>query len=315
MLSRGLKLTAHRGGRRETFRRTLKEKRQLDLKDHSSRKREGDIMTIAKSPVVTMAPTTPIYETIQVMVKAGFRRMPIVDSGTKRLRGIITATDIVNYLGGGEKFQIIQRKYAGNFFKAINEPIKSVMTQKVFSILTTAQTSDAIELMKEHNVGGLPVVDEENRVWAIVTERDVIFLFSGKISEVKVADAMSKKVVTAKPNTSIFEAEKTMIQHGFRRLPIVQNEKLIGIVTVMDILRFFGSSHVFNHLQFRTITQVLQTKILDIAVRDIVAVGPEVDVGQAAKLMRDRKVGALPVVQKKRLVGIITERDFFKLIA
>lgn len=272
-------------------------------------------MTIAKSPVVTMAPTTPIYETIQVMVKAGFRRMPIVDSGTKRLRGIITATDIVNYLGGGEKFQIIQRKYAGNFFKAINEPIKSVMTQKVFSILTTAQTSDAIELMKEHNVGGLPVVDEENRVWAIVTERDVIFLFSGKISEVKVADAMSKKVVAAKPNTSIFEAEKTMIQHGFRRLPIVQNEKLIGIVTVMDILRFFGSSHVFNHLQSRTITQVLQTKILDIAVRDIVAVGPEVDVGQAAKLMRDRKVGALPVVQKKRLVGIITERDFFKLIA
>jgi CBS domain-containing protein len=315
MPSRGLTLTAHRGGRQETFRRTLKEKRQLDLKDHPSRKREGDIMTIAKSPVVTMAPTTPIYEAIQVMVKAGFRRMPIVDSGTKRLRGIITATDIVNYLGGGKKFQIIQRKYAGNFFKAINEPIKSVMTQKVFSILTTAKTSDAIELMKKHNVGGLPVVDEEKRVWAIVTERDVIFLFSGKISEVKVADAMSKKVVAAKPNTSIFEAEKTMIQHGFRRLPIVQNEKLIGIVTVMDILRFFGSGHVFKHLQSRTITQVLQTKILDFAVRDIVAVGPEVDVGQAAKLMRDRKVGALPVVQKERLVGIITERDFFKLIA
>jgi hypothetical protein len=53
-------LTVHRGGRRETFRRTLKEKRQLDLKEQSSRKREGDIMTIAKSPVVTMAPTTPI---------------------------------------------------------------------------------------------------------------------------------------------------------------------------------------------------------------------------------------------------------------
>jgi len=307
-------LTAHRGGRRETFRRTLKEKR-LDLKDHPSSKREGDVMVLAKSPVITMAPTTPIYEAIQVMAKAGFRRMPIVDSGTKRLRGIITATDIVNYLGGGEKFQIIQRKYAGNFFKAINEPIRSVMTQKVFSILTTAKTSDAIERMKEHNVGGLPVVDEENRVWAIVTERDVVFLFSEKISEVKVADAMSKKVVVAKPKTSIFEAEKTMIQHGFRRLPIVQNEKLIGIVTVMDVLRFFGSGHVFKHLQSRTIIQVLQTKILDIAVRDVVTVGPEVDVGQAAKLMRDRKVGALPVVQKEKLIGIITERDFFKLIA
>ena len=83
----------------------------------------------------------------------------------------------------------------------------------------------------------------------------------------------------------------------------------------MDVLRFFGSGHVFKHLQSGTIIQVLQTKILDIAVRDVVTVGPEVDVGQAAKLMRDRKVGALPVVQKEKLIGIITERDFFKLIA
>ncbi len=308
-------MTVHRAGRRETFRRTLKEKKQLPSKSHPSRKREGDVMVIAKSPVVTMAPTTPIYDAVQIMVKAGFRRIPIADSGTKRLRGIITATDIVNYLGGGEKFQIIQRKYAGNFFKAINESIKSVMTQKVFSVLTTAKTSDAIERMKEHNVGGLPVVDEEDRVWAIVTERDVVFLFSGKISEAKVADAMSRKVVTAKPKTSIFEAEKTMIQHGFRRLPVVQNGKLIGMVTVMDVLRFFGSGHVFKHLQSGAITQVLQTKILDIAVREVVTVGPEVDVGQAAKLMRDRKLGALPVVQKEKLIGIITERDFFKLIA
>jgi len=308
-------LTAHSGGRRETFRRRLREKKQFDLRAHPARKQKGDIMTIAKSPVVTMAPTTPIYDAVRIMVKAGFRRIPIADSGTKRLRGIITATDIINYLGGGEKFQIIQRKYGGNFFKAINEPIKSVMTQKVFSILTTAKTSDAIELMKEHKVGGIPVVDEENRVWAIVTERDIIFLFSGKISGVKVSDAMSKKVVTAKPKTSIFEAEKTMIQHGFRRLPIIQNEKLIGIVTVMDILRFFGSGHVFKHLQSGTIIQVLQTKIMDIAVRDVVTVAPETDVGQAAKLMQERKVGALPVVQKDKLIGIITERDFFKLIA
>lgn len=308
-------MTAHSGGRQETFRRRLREKKQLELRAHPAKKQKGDIMTIAKSPVVTMAPTTPIYDAIRIMAKAGFRRIPIADSGTKRLRGIITATDIIDYLGGGEKFQIIQRKYGGNFFKAINEPIKSVMTPKVVSILTTAKTSDAIELMKEHMVGGLPVVDEENRVWAIVTERDIVFLFSGKISEAKVADAMSKKVVTAKPRTSIFEAEKTMIQHGFRRLPIIQNETLIGIVTVMDVLRFFGSGHVFKHLQSGTIIQVLQTKILDIAVRDVVTVAPETDVGQAAKLMREKKVGALPVMQKEKLIGIITERDFFKLIA
>jgi len=307
-------LAAHRGGIRETFRRSLKEKGPLALRTHPAKRREGEVMTIAKSPVVTMAPTTPVYDAIRIMVKAGFRRIPVVDPGTKRLRGIITATDIIDYLGGGKKFQIIQRKYAGNFFKAINEPVRSVMTQTVASILTTAKISDAIELMKTHRVGGLPVVDEENRVWAIVTERDIASIFTRKISGAKVADVMSKKVVTAKPETSIFEAEKTMIQHGFRRLPIVRNGKLSGIITVMDILRFFGSGSVFQHLQSGTIAQVLQTSILEIAVRDVVTVEPEADVGQAARLMQERKVGALPVVENERLVGIITERDFFKLI-
>jgi len=305
---------AHHGGKRETFRRRLREKGPLALKAHSARRREGEIMAIAKSPVVTMAPTTPVYDAIRIMVKAGFRRIPVVDPGTKRLRGIITATDIVNYLGGGEKFQIIQRKYGGNFYKAINEPVKSVMTREVASTLTTANIGEAIERMKTHRVGGLPVVDEENQVWAIVTERDIAFIFTEKIGGAKVADVMSKKVVTAKPETPIFEAEKTMIQHGFRRLPIVEDGKLTGIITVMDILRFFGSGRVFQHLQSGTIAQVLQTSILEIAVKDVVKVDPEADVGQAARLMQERKVGALPVVQNERLVGIITERDFFKLI-
>jgi CBS domain-containing protein len=272
-------------------------------------------MTIAKSPVITMAPTTPVYDAIQIMMKEGFRRIPLVDPGTKRLRGIITATDIIDYLGGGEKFQIIQRKYAGNFFKAINEPVKSVMAREVVSIPISAKIGDAIELMKEHRVGGLPVVDEENRVWAIVTERDIVMIFTGKISGTSVAELMSEKVITATPKASISEAEKTMIERGFRRLPIVSNEKLVGIVTVMDILRFFGSGQVFKHLRSGTIVQVLQTSILEIAVEDVVTIESNIDAGQAARIMQEKNIGALPVVENGKLVGIITERDFFKLIA
>jgi len=308
-------LASRPGGRREAFRRSLREKGPLYLRAHPSKRREGEVMTIAKSPVITMAPTTPVYDAIQIMVKEGFRRIPVVDPGNKRLLGVITATDIIDYLGGGEKFQIIQRKYAGNFFKAINEPVKSIMVQTVVSIPTHAKISDAIELMKEYKVGGLPIVDKENRVWAIVTERDITTIFAGKIRGAKVADLMSKKVVTATPKTSIFEAEKTMIEQGFRRLPIVSENKLVGIVTIMDILRFFGSGQVFKHLQSGTIAQVLQTSILEIAVKDVATIHPDIDVGQAAKLMQEKNVGALPVVENEKLIGIITERDFFKLIA
>ena len=271
-------------------------------------------MTIAKSPVVTMAPTTPVYDAIQIMVREGFRRVPVVDPRTKRLQEIITATDIIDYLGGGEKSEIIQRKYAGNFFKAINEPVRNISTRKVVSISTYAKISEAIELMKKHGVGGLPVVDEEERVWAIVTERDIVFLLGGNIRGKIVGDLMSKKVVTAKPEISISETEKIMINNGFRRLPLVSDQKLVGIATVMDILRFFASGKVLKHLQSGTINQVLQTSVLKIATKDVSTIEPEADVGEAAKLMREKKIGSLPVIKNEKLVGIITERDFFKLI-
>lgn len=299
---------------REGFRRTLREKGQLSFKVHPSKKREGEIMQIAKTPVVTMAPTTPIQDAIQIMCQKGFRRIPIANPGTKFLEGIITATDVINYLGGGKKFEMIQQKFGGNFFKAINEPIKLVMTQQVVSVNVAAKISDAIELMKEKNLGGLPVVDDENRARGIVTERDIAILFADRISGVRVAQLMSETVVTALPRTTIFEAEKTMATQGFRRLPIVSDGKVVGIITSMDIIRFFGSGEVFKHLRSGTIIQVLSTPALEIATKGVSTIGPDADVGQAAKIMRQKDIGAVPVVKNERLVGMITERDFFKVI-
>jgi CBS domain-containing protein len=305
---------AKKSERQETFRRSIKEGGPLSLKEHPSKKHEGEIMDIAKTPVVTMAPTTPVYDAVQIMAKEGFRRIPVSVPGTKKLEGIVTATDIVNYFGGGEKFGIIQQNYAGNFYKAINEPIKTIMTHNVVSIRTTGKLKEAIQLMTEHNVGGLPVIDEEGKIWAIITERDILNIFKGKLSGVKVAEIMSESVVTATPETTIFEAAKIMTSRGFRRLPIVLDEKLVGIITVMDILRFFGTGQVFQHLRSGTITQVLQTSIMEIATKNVVTVEPEKDVGYAAQLMQENKIGALLVVENGKLIGMITERDFFKMI-
>ncbi|MGB9853583.1 MAG: CBS domain-containing protein [Candidatus Bathyarchaeales archaeon] len=298
---------------KETFRRTLRGKGPVSLKTSSTIKRESEILHIAKSSVITMAPTTPVYEAVKMMAKEGFRRIPIANPGTKTLEGIVTATDIIDYLGGGKKFEIIQQKFSGNIFKAINEPIKLLMTQKVFSVKITAKISEAIQVMKEKNVGGLPVL-EENHVKAIVTERDIVNLFADRLSGVKVSQVMTEKVATALPKTTIFEAEKTMISQGFRRLPIVSDGKVVGIITAMDIIRFFGSGEVFKHLKSGTLTQVLNTLAIEIAAKDVATVTPDADVGQAAKIMREKNLGALPVVINEKLVGIITERDFFKII-
>jgi len=301
-------------GRSEAYRRSLRDQGPVALKTHPPKKREGEIMSIAKSPVISMAPTTPMYDAIKIMVKEGFRRMPIVEPGTQRLQGIVTATDIVNFFGGGDKFQLIQRKYNGNFFKAINEPIRSIMTQDVVYVYTTSRISQALELMKKHKIGGLPVVDIDKRVWAILTEHDIISFFAGKISGVKAADVMSRRLITATPSMSIFEAEKTMVERGFRRLPVVVNGKVVGLATARGVLRFFGSGEVFKHLRSGTMAQVLQTSVLEIATKEIDTVKPDVDVGEAARIMLEKNVGSVLVAENEKLIGIVTERDFFKLI-
>jgi len=299
---------------RETFRRTLKGKGPLSLKIHPSKKHEGEIIQIAKAPVVTMASTTPIYDAIQIMAKEGFRRIPIANPGTKALEGIITATDIIDYLGGGKKFEIIEQKFGGNFFKAINESIRLIMTKNVVSVKVSAKISEAIDLMTEKNLGGLPVVDEGNHVRAIITERDIAGIFADRISGINVSQVMSEKVVTALSKTTIFEAERTMTTQGFRRLPIISDGKVIGIITTMDIIRFFGSGSVFKYLQSGTIIQVLNTPASEIATKNVSTITPDADVGQAAKIMQDKNIGAIPVVEREKLVGMITERDFFKII-
>ncbi len=299
---------------RESYRRSLKDKGPISLRVHPAKKHEGEILAIAKRKVITIAPTTPIYEAIKIMGKEGFRRLPITDAGTQALEGTITATDMINYLGGGEKFHIIQQKFEGNIFKAINGSIRLIMNPNVISISAYSKISDAIKLMKEKRVGGLPVVDEKKRVKAIITERDITNLFADKMSGVSVAELMSEEVVTALPKTSIHEAEKLMSTQGFRRLPIIADGKVVGIITAMDVMRFFGSGEVFKHLRSGTIGQVLSTPTLQIATKDVSMIEPEADIGQAAKLMHSRNIGALPVVKNQKIVGIITERDFFKVI-
>jgi len=299
---------------RESYRRTLRGEGEVRLKTHPSKKHESEILQIARSQVVMMSPTTPIYDAIQMMTRKGFRRIPIANPGTKLLEGIVTASDIIDYLGGGEKFQIIRQKYDGNIFKAINEAIRLIMTQKVISIKASAKISEAIDLMTQKNLGGLPVVDDEKHLKAVITERDIASLFADKISGVTVAQLMSEKVVTALPRTTIFEAERSMVTQGFRRLPIISEGKVTGIITSMDIIRFFGSGKVFDYLRSGTIIQVLNTPALDIATKQVSTIEPSADVGKAAKIMQEKDLGAVPVVKDGKLVGIITERDFFKVI-
>ncbi len=100
------------------------------------------------------------------------------------------------------------------------------------------------------------------------------------------------------------------MKHGIRRLPVVKDGKLVGIVTKEDIERYSPSKA--TSLSMGEITYLLsKTKIKQIMTKDLVTISPDALLEEAATLMRDQKVGFLPVVDGDKLVGIITESDIF----
>ncbi|NLX71385.1 MAG: CBS domain-containing protein [Clostridiales bacterium] len=112
------------------------------------------------------------------------------------------------------------------------------------------------------------------------------------------------------PDHTIPDAQEIMMKNGIRRLPVVKNGKLVGVVTKEDIDRYSPSQA--TSLSMSEITYILsKTKIKQIMTKDPVVISPNALLEEAAILMRDQRVGFLPVVDGDKLVGIITESDIF----
>lgn len=285
----------------------------VDIKSRVSHN-QGDIMAIASKNIVTLPPTTNIMGTAKTMLKYGFRRVPIADAGTNRLVGIITSLDIVDFLGGGLRHNIVKNRYKGNLAAAINEDVREIMKKDVVSLGVNDNISNAIKTMIEKNIGGIPIVDDDNVVVGIVSERDFVRTVADITTSKSVNKYMSNKVVTASPDISVGEATRTMIEKGFRRIPIVKEDVLLGIVTASDVMRYLGSGEIFQKLMTGDVSDAFQVPLKTLILRDIVWTNSSIDIGEAAALMLKNKVGALPIIDDGELCGILTERDIIKAL-
>jgi predicted transcriptional regulator len=285
----------------------------VDIKSRVSHN-QGDIMAIASKDIVTLPPTTNIMGTAKTMLKYGFRRVPIADAGTNRLVGIITSLDIVDFLGGGLRHNIVKNRYKGNLAAAINEDVREIMKKDVVSLGVNDNISSAIKTMIEKNIGGIPIVDDDDVVVGIVSERDFVRTVADITTSKSVNKYMSDKVVTASPDISVGEATRTMIEKGFRRIPIVKEDVLLGIVTASDVMRYLGSGEIFQKLLTGDVSDAFKVPLKSLILRDIVWTNSGIDIGEAAALMLKNKVGALPIIDDGELCGILTERDIIKAL-
>lgn len=129
-----------------------------------------------------------------------------------------------------------------------------------------------------------------------------------------VREIMTPNPITATPDMSVPNALHLMEERKIRRLPVVDSHgRLVGIVSDKDLLKAAPSSA--TTLSFWEIPALLgNLKVDSVMTRDVITVGEKAALEEAARLMSDRKIGGLPVMQGPDLVGIITETDLFKVL-
>jgi len=284
----------------------------IDFKSRIHRE-EGDIMKLAARDFATVTPTTRIKAAVDLMVRKGIRRLLVAEPGNKKLLGTVRTMDVIDFLGGGEKHQIIEAKFGGNFFAAINEPVRSIMLRELTCGRNDMSIVDAAKLILDKGIGGLPILDRENKVIGLVTERDFIPYIPHETGS-QVSYYMSRHVATVGPDFKIIDAARVMVSRGFRRLPVVDGGKLVGIVTSVDILRYLGTSKIFEHMGPNSYEDAMSVGVKEIMSRDILRIRAEADVGEVAALMLTSDCSGMPVVSGDNLIGIITEHDLVRLL-
>jgi acetoin utilization protein AcuB len=124
---------------------------------------------------------------------------------------------------------------------------------------------------------------------------------------------MSREPLVVFPQTSVEEAIKTMRQNRVRHLPVIKDDnRLVGIVTQTDLIQ--ASPSPATSLSVWEINFLLaRMQVRDAMTKKVIVVEEECPLEEAALVMAEQKIGCLPVVRGKRLVGIITETDLFNI--
>jgi len=125
--------------------------------------------------------------------------------------------------------------------------VEDFMTKDVVVAHPEMEAYDAILLLLKHKISGMPVVDDKGEVVGIISERDCLkTLVNAQYHELPTAfvkDLMSTEPRTITPHTEIMEVAEVFLESGFRRLPVLDEGRMVGLVSRRDVLRVIKEFH------------------------------------------------------------------------
>lgn len=180
------------------------------------------IRDVMSSPLIKISPEVTIKEAARTMI-AQKSRLAVFREET--LVGIITAADLIKSLPESPETLM---------------SVDDVMTKPVVMVPSNTSVEDVTKIMGEKRIGSVIII-KRGKPFGIFTERDLLttFLTRGKSLKTKVGAAASSPLITI-PVTSIHQVALTMSLKHIRRLPVVANDKIVGIVTARDLVEAYA---------------------------------------------------------------------------
>jgi CBS domain-containing protein len=181
--------------------------------------------------------------------------------------------------------------------------LNEVIVKRSITVKPTTLLLDAREILFKHKIRRLIVLDEKEKPVGIITEKDVakaVYSLAGKpIKSVKVGDFMSKNLVTAKKNATVYDCAKLMKNRKISSVIVLSDKgTLEGLVTKTDLVSVF-------------LTQAAAPlKVSDIMTRKVITVTPSDSVLLVESLLINNRITRIVVERKRKPVGIITHRNF-----
>ncbi|MBN2594428.1 MAG: CBS domain-containing protein [Sedimentisphaerales bacterium] len=176
--------------------------------------------------------------------------------------------------------------------------VGDVMSKEVATISPEEVVISAAIIMSDSKISCLVVMDQDN-VLGIITETDVLRRVGEKgkdIYQVKLSRIMSSPVESVTSDLSVLEASKIMGDRHIKRLPIIEERKLVGIVTQTDLVRALTSYGLWRDVS-------------EIMTRNIAGIQMHSSVAEAAKIMTTRSISCIMVMDGGDVVGVLTEKD------
>ena len=259
------------------------------------------IKNLMSEDLITIDKDQNLSDALKLLRKHNVSRLPVTNN--KELVGIISERDIANKLGSS--------KYES--MPASRLHISSVMVKDVITVPQTMQLGEVAKLMLEKGIGSVPVMDGDKMV-GIVSKADFVTLAVGiAFDKITVKELMTKDLKSVSPTERLIHARRVMLEAHVGRLPVIEDETLVGMITSKDLMRAF--------IDFRkNVPEKYQkSQIKEVSVEDIMSSNPiftskDETISEVSKIMMETGYNGLPVVEDGEVVGIITQTDILRLI-